>query len=169
MDNPVVANRVFDVCIVDEAGQITLPACLGPLLRCKSFALVGDHHQLPPLVQNRAAAEQGLATSLFQRLCDAHPQASCLPAQHPCLNSSLMTEVGCSLLASPMPVAAWMLREQLVLGVVTESQQLLTRWLMGIYMGLMQLRPRYMVRGMQARILPALMLSSTAEHVFGAL
>ena len=62
------------MCIVDEAGQITLPAVLGAVLRAHQFALVGDHHQLPPLVQNPAAAEQGLDCSLFRRLCEAHPQ-----------------------------------------------------------------------------------------------
>lgn len=36
----------FDVCIVDEAGQITLPAALGPLLLADRFVLVGDHLQV---------------------------------------------------------------------------------------------------------------------------
>ena len=49
------SRRSFDVCIVDEASQITLPASLGPL-RCASvFVLVGDHYQLPPLVQSQQA------------------------------------------------------------------------------------------------------------------
>ena len=48
-------RRSFDVCIIDEASQITLPASLGPL-RCASvFVLVGDHYQLPPLVQSQQA------------------------------------------------------------------------------------------------------------------
>ena len=38
--------------------------------------LVGDPNQLPPLVSSWAAEEGGLGTSLFKRLCDAHPQAS---------------------------------------------------------------------------------------------
>ena len=38
-------------------------------------AQVGDHYQLPPLVQSAAAAQGGLGESLFRRLCDAHPQA----------------------------------------------------------------------------------------------
>lgn len=76
--NPLLKGRTFDVCIVDEAGQITLPAVLGALGFVRRFCLVGDHHQLPPLVQNPAAAEQGLDCSLFKRLCEAHPQA-CLP------------------------------------------------------------------------------------------
>ena len=70
----LLQSRVFDMCIIDEAGQITLPAVLGALMRAQAFCLVGDHHQLPPLVQNPAAAEQGLGCSLFRRLCDAHPE-----------------------------------------------------------------------------------------------
>ena len=43
---------------------------------CRAFTLVGDHHQLPPLVTSRAAEEGGLGISLFKRLCDAHPQVA---------------------------------------------------------------------------------------------
>ena len=46
----IFAKRKFDVCIVDEASQVTLPTCLGPLRFAKKFVLVGDHNQLPPLV-----------------------------------------------------------------------------------------------------------------------
>ena len=48
-------RRSFDVCIVDEASQITLPASLGPLRYASMFVLVGDHYQLPPLVQSQQA------------------------------------------------------------------------------------------------------------------
>ncbi|KAJ1938921.1 DNA replication endonuclease-helicase Dna2, partial [Linderina macrospora] len=47
--HPLFAIRKFDYCIVDEASQITLPVCLGPLLAAHRFVLVGDHYQLPPL------------------------------------------------------------------------------------------------------------------------
>lgn len=63
----------FDVCIVDEAGQITLPAIIGPILKAERFILVGDHHQLPPLVQSPEAEEKGLGMPLFARLANAHP------------------------------------------------------------------------------------------------
>lgn len=75
VDDPVLQNKVFDMCIIDEAGQITLPACLGPILRARAFTLVGDPYQLPPLVQSRAAAEAGLARSLLDILCEKHSQA----------------------------------------------------------------------------------------------
>ena len=68
-------ERIFDYCIVDEASQITLPVCLGPIRMAKKFILVGDHYQLPPLVKNPAAREGGLDISLFKLLSDAHPEA----------------------------------------------------------------------------------------------
>ena len=39
-------KRRFDYCIVDEASQITLPVCIGPLRLARTFILVGDHHQV---------------------------------------------------------------------------------------------------------------------------
>lgn len=75
INHPLFNRRIFDYCIVDEASQITLPVCLGPIRMSQKFILVGDHYQLPPLVQNKQAAEGGLDTSLFKLLCEAHPQA----------------------------------------------------------------------------------------------
>lgn len=74
-NHALFSRRAFDVCIVDEASQITLPISLGPLLRARKFVLVGDHYQLPPLVQNRAALEGGLDVSLFKQLSERFPQA----------------------------------------------------------------------------------------------
>ena len=67
--------RTFDYCIVDEASQITLPVCLGPIRHARTFILVGDHYQLPPLVQNKEAQEGGLNVSLFKLLSDDHPES----------------------------------------------------------------------------------------------
>ena len=74
-NHAVFNRRAFDVCIVDEASQITLPTSLGPLLRARKFVLVGDHYQLPPLVQNKSALEGGLDVSLFRQLSEEHPEA----------------------------------------------------------------------------------------------
>ena len=68
-------TRVFDYCIVDEASQITVPVCLGPMRMARKFVLVGDHNQLPPLVQNEEARTGGLDVSLFKILSDRHPSA----------------------------------------------------------------------------------------------
>jgi AAA domain len=53
--SPLLRSRLFDVCVLDEASQVTMPACLPPLLRARTFVLVGDHYQLPPLVRSREA------------------------------------------------------------------------------------------------------------------
>ncbi|CAN3360051.1 DNA replication ATP-dependent helicase/nuclease Dna2p [Diutina catenulata] len=75
-DLAFMVRQRFDYCIVDEAAQITLPVCLGPLRLADRFILVGDHHQLPPLVTAPDAdVRQQLAQSLFARLADAHPDA----------------------------------------------------------------------------------------------
>lgn len=67
---------VFDVCIVDEAGQITEPSILQSLLLAKRSILVGDSKQLPPLVQSSLASDYGLSTSLIARLSEHYPKAS---------------------------------------------------------------------------------------------
>ncbi len=58
----------FDVALIDEAGQLTVPAILGALRFVKRFILVGDEKQLPPLVLSKEAAALGLARSLFSDL-----------------------------------------------------------------------------------------------------
>ena len=73
INHPIFNQRIFDYCIVDEASQITLPVCLGPIRMARTFILVGDHYQLPPLVQNKEAQEGGLDISLFKLLSEQHP------------------------------------------------------------------------------------------------
>lgn len=80
-NHPIFNSRTFDYCIVDEASQITLPVCLGPIRMAKAFILVGDHYQLPPLVQNKEAQQGGLDVSLFKLLCDMQP-ASVVNLEH---------------------------------------------------------------------------------------
>lgn len=64
----------FDYCIIDEASQVSLPISLGPLRFCEKFVLVGDHNQLPPLVQHPSTSvKQGLSRSLFKLLSDTYP------------------------------------------------------------------------------------------------
>ena len=74
-NHTIFLKRLFDYCIVDEASQITLLASLGPLFHAKAFILVGDHYQLPPLVQSVQARDGGLGVSLFKRLSEHHPEA----------------------------------------------------------------------------------------------
>jgi DNA replication ATP-dependent helicase Dna2 len=58
----------FDVAIVDEASQLTVPALFGALRFAQRFVLVGDNRQLPPLVASPEAAAGGLSESLFTQL-----------------------------------------------------------------------------------------------------
>jgi DNA replication ATP-dependent helicase Dna2 len=67
-------TQEFDVAVVDEAGQLTEPGTLAAIERADRFVLVGDHQQLPPVVQ----AENDLQQSLFERLIEASPDASVL-------------------------------------------------------------------------------------------
>ncbi|RFU77124.1 dna replication atp-dependent helicase dna2 [Trichoderma arundinaceum] len=75
INHQVFLERSFDYCIVDEASQITLPICAGPIRLAKTFVLVGDHNQLPPVVKNEEARQGGLDVSLFKLLSDTHPQS----------------------------------------------------------------------------------------------
>jgi DNA replication ATP-dependent helicase Dna2 len=72
--HPLLVRRRFDVCLVDEASQVTVPVVLGPIMKANSFVLVGDPNQLPPLVSSVKAQEGGLGISLLSRLLQAHPQ-----------------------------------------------------------------------------------------------
>ncbi|HEY7342956.1 MAG TPA: AAA domain-containing protein [Ktedonobacterales bacterium] len=61
---------LFDLAILDEATQLTLPAALGALRFARRFVLVGDDRQLPPLVRSETAAARGLKRSLFATLLE---------------------------------------------------------------------------------------------------
>jgi hypothetical protein len=49
---PLLAELEFDLAIVDEAGQISTPNLLVPLVRARRSVLVGDHNQLPPFLDD---------------------------------------------------------------------------------------------------------------------
>lgn len=83
-------KRRFDICIMDEASQISVPASLGPLRLANSFVLVGDHYQLPPLVRSKIAMSEGLNQSLFAMLANAHPEAVTMLRLQYRMNSDIM-------------------------------------------------------------------------------
>ena len=93
----IMREQSFDVAVVDEASQLTEPTTMAALNRADQFVLVGDHQQLPPVVQaapdvdaavdvDSAVAESddtttdsaatALSTSLFERLIRQYPAAS---------------------------------------------------------------------------------------------
>lgn len=74
----IMREQNFDVALVDEASQLTEPATLAAINRGARFVLVGDHHQLPPVVQSageKKDEEADLSQSLFERLISEHPKA----------------------------------------------------------------------------------------------
>lgn len=75
INNWLFTKRKFDYCIIDEASQVTLPTCIGPLRHADKFILVGDHYQLSPLVKSADALDGGLDLSLFKYLCELYPSA----------------------------------------------------------------------------------------------
>ena len=85
----------FDVVIIDEVSKATPPELLLPMLKGKKIILVGDHHQLPPLVgedtideslqaileESDSLEEKGelkklLKESLFERLFKNLPKSN---------------------------------------------------------------------------------------------
>jgi superfamily I DNA and/or RNA helicase len=81
----------FDWVIVDEAGRSTAPETFVPMTRGKRIILVGDHKQLPPIIdrelQDRVLREQdiqkrALETSLFEYLYEELPKAKKITLNH---------------------------------------------------------------------------------------
>jgi len=64
----LMAEKEFDLVVIDEATQSTEPGALIPIVKSNKAILIGDHKQLPPTVLNQKAAEAGLKKSLFERL-----------------------------------------------------------------------------------------------------
>ena len=73
--HPFIIERNFDVCVIDEASQITMTTVLGPLLYCKKFILVGDHYQLPPILKIKSDLSINAPPSLFKALSESHPES----------------------------------------------------------------------------------------------
>ncbi|MBM4763121.1 AAA domain-containing protein [Bacillus sp. B15-48] len=86
---------VFDVVIIDEVSKATPPELLLPMLKGKKVILVGDHHQLPPLLgddtleetlqamaeesddfEGKAELKKLLSESLFERLFKNLPKSN---------------------------------------------------------------------------------------------
>lgn len=53
--HPLLIQRTFDVCLVDESTQVLQPTVLRPLFFARKFILVGDPDQLPPIVRSTEA------------------------------------------------------------------------------------------------------------------
>lgn len=76
--NEQLRGRTFDLVVLDEASQATLPLSLVALGRGTRCVLAGDHKQLPPTVLSPEAAKAGLAATLFERAIERSPEAGTL-------------------------------------------------------------------------------------------
>ncbi len=83
-----IKDIVFDVCIVDEASQASIPSVLIPISKSKKFVLAGDHKQLPPTVLNFDSRE--LEETLFENLILSFSSNSSLLDCQYRMNSKLM-------------------------------------------------------------------------------
>jgi superfamily I DNA and/or RNA helicase len=62
----------FDVAIIDEASQLSIPLALAVLSRVKKVIFVGDHKQLDPIIPKKTGNEM-FAESVFSRLARLYP------------------------------------------------------------------------------------------------
>ncbi len=63
----------FDLVAMDEASQATEPLSWVPLCMARKAVFAGDSNQLPPTIYSKEAAQQGLQTTLFDRLKEVLP------------------------------------------------------------------------------------------------
>ncbi|NJE05748.1 IGHMBP2 family helicase [Thermococcus sp. M36] len=70
----VVDYGDYDVAVIDEATQATIPSVLIPINRAGRFVLAGDHRQLPPTILSEKA--KGLSRTLFEGLIERYPEKS---------------------------------------------------------------------------------------------
>ena len=62
----------FDVCIIDEAAQLSIPLSIAAMCRTGKFIFVGDHKQLDPIIPKDSNNEM-FAESIFRRLVRIYP------------------------------------------------------------------------------------------------
>lgn len=85
VSNYVISDMIFDYVIIDEAAKATFPELLISIIRAKKIIMVGDHKQLPPVLDNeliknssRKFVESGLDyknlyNSIFMKLFEHIP------------------------------------------------------------------------------------------------
>ena len=62
----------FDVAIIDEASQLSIPLSIAAMCRTGKYIFVGDHKQLDPIVPKNSNNEM-FAESIFSRLARIYP------------------------------------------------------------------------------------------------
>ncbi len=78
----------FDLAIIDESSQATIPSALIPISKASRFVLAGDHRQLPPTIVSQKA--RSLQKTLFEELIKKYPQKSTILNVQYRMNPALM-------------------------------------------------------------------------------
>jgi Cdc6-like AAA superfamily ATPase len=79
----------FDVCIIDEAAQLSIPLAIAAMCRTEKYILLGDHKQLDPIIP-RGSNNEMFAESIFSRIARIYPDEINLLKTSYRLNKSLM-------------------------------------------------------------------------------
>ena len=81
MSNRIIRDVEFDYVIVDEAAKATFPELAVSLNKAHKIILVGDHQQLPPVLDTEIIRnnkekldEEGLAQGIFERMYNMFPE-----------------------------------------------------------------------------------------------
>ena len=83
-----IEHTKFDVVVIDEASQTTIPSVLIPIAKAHRFILAGDHKQLPPTILSDEAYE--LEDTLFESLIEKYSHKSVLLNVQYRMNEELM-------------------------------------------------------------------------------
>ncbi|PKL67391.1 MAG: IGHMBP2 family helicase [Methanobacteriales archaeon HGW-Methanobacteriales-1] len=78
----------FDLSVIDESSQATIPSALIPISKASRFVLAGDHKQLPPTIVSQKA--RPLEKTLFEELIEKYPQKSTMLNIQYRMNPTLM-------------------------------------------------------------------------------
>lgn len=79
----------FDVCIIDEASQLSIPLSIAAMCRTGKYIFVGDHKQLDPIIPKNSNNEM-FSESIFSRLARIYPNEINLLNTSYRLNKSLI-------------------------------------------------------------------------------
>lgn len=81
VSNRIIRDVEFDYVIVDEAAKATFPELAVSLNKAHKIILVGDHQQLPPVLDTEIIRnnkekldEEGLAQGVFERMYNMFPE-----------------------------------------------------------------------------------------------
>lgn len=64
----ILESEIFDILIMDEAAQATIPSSLIPVQKAKKVIFIGDFNQLPPTILSPKAKKMGLDVSLMEQI-----------------------------------------------------------------------------------------------------